>query len=316
MSDILTPNKNIKFSIAEKADEDIVFKISRALASKERIAILRTVLYKSKSIQELSKELNLPISSVMRHVDVLADAQLLIIKCKPGPKGHAKYCSQTILSYTVSFEIKHENEPKDSAFTVELPIGHYSHCHISPPCGINGKTAKIGNYDDKSVFFMPERINAEQLWFEKGFISYNFPSPLRNPDYTSVSFSFEICSETIYYNNDWPSDITIYVNDVEVLTFTSPGDFGGRRGIYTPEYWSIESTQFGLLKKVTVNEKGVYLDNKLKNKNVTFNDVKIFGGSAVKFTIGIKDDAEHKGGINLFGKNFGDFNQAIIMTIE
>lgn len=45
-----------------------------------------------------------------------------------------------------------------------------------------------------------------------------------------ISFSFEVCSETIYYNNHWPSDITVSVNDVEVATFTSPGDFGGRRG--------------------------------------------------------------------------------------
>ena len=39
-------------------------------------------------------------------------------------------------------------------------------------------------------------------------------------------------------------------------------------------------------------------------------------GNAVKFTIGIKQDAVHRGGLNLFGKNFGDYQQAIIMTIK
>ena len=257
----------------------------------------------------------MPLTSVMRHVDVLADAQLIIINYQPGLKGHAKYCSQTILSYTVSLNTR-EKENTEDGYVVELPLGLFSHCHISPPCGINGKTATIGSYDDKRVFFLPERINAEQLWFDKGFISYNFPTPISDLNYSSITFSFEVCSETSYYNNEWPSDITVSVNDVEILTFTSPGDFGGRRGNYTPKYWSINSTQFGLLKKVTVNKNGTYLDNKPINRKITFNDLHIFNGSAIKFTIGIKDDAIHKGGINLFGKNFGDYPQAIVMEIK
>ena len=101
-----------------------------------------------------------------------------------------------------------------------------------------------------------------------------------------------------------------------MVTFTSPGDFGGRRGNYTPQYWPITSTQFGLLKKITINEDGVFLDNKSVNKKITFKDLLLFDGSAIKLTIGIKDNAKHKGGINLFGKNFGDFNQAIVMKIK
>jgi predicted transcriptional regulator len=36
----------------------------------------------------------------------------------------------------------------------------------------------------------------------------------------------------------------------------------------------------------------------------------------IKLTIGIKEDAVHKGGINIFGKNFGDYPQSIVMTIS
>ena len=47
-----------------------------------------------------------------------------------------------------------------------------------------------------------------------------------------------------------------------------------------------------------------------------FDNLHILDGAAIKLTIGIKDDAVHKGGINLFGKNFGDYDQAIVMTIK
>ena len=316
MSDILNPNKDIILSIINKQDAGMIKKISHALDSIERIEILRSILYKSKGLQELSNELNIPISSIMRHVDILTDAQLVVISYQPGPKGHTKYCSQTILSYTVSFDVPDINKAKDNEYTLELPIGFFSQCQISTPCGMNGKDAKIGKYDDKRVFFTPERVNAEQLWFEEGFITYNFAVPPEDMDYSSIAFSFEICSETVYFNNYWPSDITVYINDVEVLTFTSPGDFGGRKGLLTPEYWPITSTQYGLLKRIIVNNFGVFHDGKLASRSITYNDLHIFDNSAVKFTIGIKPDAKHKGGINLFGKNFGDYNQAIIMKIK
>ncbi len=294
----------------------MIQKISHALDSPARIQILRSILYKSKGLQELSVELNIPISSIMRHVEILSDAQLVIVNYQPGPKGHTKYCSQTIMSYSISFDVPDNDKGKNNEYVLEMPIGLFSDCHISAPCGMNGKDAQIGKYDDKRTFFLPERINAEQLWFDEGYISYNFAKPTEDHNYSSISFSFEICSETIYYNNNWPSDITIYINDIEILTFTSPGDFGGRKGAHTPDYWPTTSTQFGQLKRIIVNSFGVYLDGKLISRSITYSALSIFDNSAIKLTIGIKPDAKHKGGINLFGRNFGDYQQAIVMTIK
>ena len=120
----------------------------------------------------------------------------------------------------------------------------------------------------------------------------------------------------MYYRNVWPSDITFLINDVEVLTYTCPGDFGGRRGVYTPEFWPVSSSQFGLLKKITVNKSGAYIDDQLVTKDVTISRLGIVAGNAVKFTVLLKDDAKHQGGINIYGKHFGDFPQAIIMMIR
>ena len=197
-----------------------------------------------------------------------------------------------------------------------MPIGMFSHCHIKAPCGMTGAEESIEGFDDPNVFFSPNRVRAECIWFDQGFISYNFPTDFpRNGKQSQITFTFEVCSETMYYNNEWKSDITVRVNGVEVLTFTSPGDFGGRRGKYTPLYWPVESTQFGLLKRITVNESGVWEDNAFVTDQVRFSDLKIGENMSVRLDIGVKDDAEHKGGVNLFGKNFGNYPQAIIMTI-
>ena len=147
-------------------------------------------------------------------------------------------------------------------------------------------------------------------------MTYKFPNEIKNTETVkSLNLSLELCSETMYYRDKYPSDITFFVNDIELFTWTSPGDFGGRRGKYTPKSWPLTSTQFGLLKTFKIDSKGVTLDNILVNPNVNINDLNIQNNNVITLTIKIKEDAIHKGGINIFGKNFGDYNQSIILTV-
>ena len=317
MSDVLTPQKLFELSVDDPDDHEIIAKFGHAVSVPERIAILKSLLTSSKNLSTLAEELDIPISSVARHINVLNEAGLVYLSYQPGPKGHTKYCSQAILGFSVSLEKTTPAEPTDPCYTVEMPLGMFSHCHIKAPCGMTGTEGQIGDFDNPHVFFSPERIKAECIWFDLGFISYNFPTDFpHDRKFDEITFSFEICSETVYYNNNWPSDITVRINDVEIVTFTSPGDFGGRRGKYTPPSWPITSTQFGLLKKITVHKDGVSVDNSLVSDSVRFSDLKIYDGSAIKLDIGIKESAQHKGGINIFGKNFGDYPQSIVMTLK
>ncbi len=316
MSDVLTPQKQVVLHIDNLEDHELIAKLGRALSVPERVRIMQCLLNTSKSAPAISEELDIPVSSVSRHIDALAEAGLVHVMYKPSLKGHTKYCSQAILGTFISFDPAKVKEEAEE-YTVEMPIGMFSHCHIKAPCGMTGAEEQIETFDNPNVFFSPKRILAECLWFDNGFISYNFPTDYpKNRRYSQITFSFEVCSETMYYNNDWPSDITVCINGVEITTFTSPGDFGGRRGKYTPMYWPVTSTQFGMLKRITVDGRGVWVDNALVSDKITFTQLKIEEGYSVRLDIGIKDTAEHRGGINLFGKNFGDYSQAIVMSIR
>lgn len=311
----VSSEKHLSFSVDNEGDHEQLVKIARAFSSNERLAILKYMLNKSVSISMIANDLNMPISSVSRHIDILADAGLIVISYMPGPKGHTKYCAQRILDAKISL-VAGDHEKKSKSFLVEMPIGMYSQCDISAPCGMIGKERALGGLDDTKVFFSPLRAEAECIWFESGFVDYLFPTPPDIEMRHRISFSLEVCSDTIYYNNDWPSDITVRINGIEAITFTSPGNFGGKRGKYTPLYWPITSSQFGQLKKISVDEGGVYLDNVLQHKDLTFSDLHIADGDSIKFEIGVKTDAVHRGGLTIFGKNFGDFDQAILMKIS
>lgn len=308
-------NKHPTFKVDNLNEHNDILKITRALASEDRLKILKYLLNRSVNIMSIANDLNMPISSVSRHIDILSDAGLIIITYQPGLKGHAKYCAQAVLDVHISL-VASMQKNKSDAFIMEMPIGMFSVIDANAPCGMIGAKNPLGNFDDPQVFFSPLRSEAECLWFESGSISYSFPSPVHDKNIRKrISFSLELCSDTIYFNNKWPSDITIKINDVEIITYTSPGNFGGKRGKFTPEYWPVTSSQFGQLKKFSVDREGVYIDNVFQHNQVTFDDLHLFDGNSIKFQIEVKKDAEHRGGLTLFGKNFGDFEQAIIMKI-
>ena len=307
--------KNPIYNISDAASADELYKTCHALGSKERIAILNLIQTRPMTIKELSQILNLPVSSITLHTNILNEGNLINIEYKPNKKGLVKLCSRAVNTILILIDNVENNEELIEQ-NYEMPIGNFTDINIKSPCGIAGKYSGIGEYDEISTFYLPNRHKAELLWFSDGDITYKFPNTIKDPsNVNSIEFSLEICSETLYSRNDWPSDITFWINDKEITTWTSPGDFGGRRGKYTPDYWFINSTQYGILKNIKINKNGIYLDNNLISNNLTLDDINLMNSNSIDFKIGIKPDAVHKGGINIFGKNFGDHDQAIIMKV-
>lgn len=314
-------NKHMKLLINKPDDTTKIAKLCYSLASTDRIRVFKTFLYHPKSISTISQETGISISTVSRYVQDLADAGLISITYQPGIKGHTKFCAQETLSCKLVLEptSQKSSNPAHREYVLEMPIGMFSSCSVTAPCGMLGAVEALAIKDNPAMFFLPQRVNAECLWFNTGMLGYTFPIPddfTKDNELQSLSFSFEVCSETHNYNPDWPSDITIRINGQDVLTFTSPGDFGGTRGKFTPSYWPVTCTQYGILKKVEVTRYGAFLDGALIDENITIETLKIAKNNKISFEIGVKETAVHRGGINIFGKNFGDFNQAIVMTLK
>ena len=73
-------------------NEEIILKISKALANPGRLDILRFLSVKSLSIYEISKKLNSPITSVCSNIAILEDAGLIRSKLQSGKHGTLKLC--------------------------------------------------------------------------------------------------------------------------------------------------------------------------------------------------------------------------------
>jgi predicted transcriptional regulator len=247
---------------------------------------------------------------------VLEEAGLILIQAKPGLRGAQKLCAVLVEDIYLSVFRRQKNDSPTRDIAYSMPLGNYFDCSVTKPCGIAGKRTYIGIEDNINAFYSPNRIHAQLVWFTSGFLEYRFPSHSFSLEKAlEVSFSFEACSEVAGYNNDWPSDITLWINNQEVYTFRSPGDYGGKRGIYNPAWWPNDSTQYGDLHRLEITTDGCFGDGR-KSSDLNLESLRVSSGEYISLKIGVKEDSEYVGGINIFGEHFGNYRQNIEMLIK
>ncbi len=291
-----------------------VEQILKGLASDKRIDILRYLSGRSGSVNEISEALNLPASTATMHINLLEKAGLIRTELKPASHGLQKLCFRLYDQIAMTLPIG--DRPSENTIDISMPIGAYVDCHVTPTCGLASETGIIGHFDEPSTFYDPERFRAQLIWFKKGYLEYRFPNRLpADAVIESIQISLELCSEAPLYNDDWPSDITVWMNNVEIGTWTSPGDFGSERGNLTPLWWEEWNSQYGLLKMWKVTQEGAYVDG-VTVSAVTVDALNIDVGQYISMRIGIKEDATRIGGINIFGRYFGNYPQDIVMRLR
>ena len=302
-------SKIIKLDLS---DDEQLEKIGKAISDKVRRKIIKMSTEGSYSVMEISKKLNMPISTVSFHLKILKEAGFIQLLPNPVKRGNEKIISQYISLVQLDFRMFHKQ--KTNLKTLNIPLGSYSDFQIEAPCAIADSTGLLIGWDKPEAFYSTKRLNAQLLSFSKGYVEYKVPVfGLENKKIVGFVLSLELCSECPMYNNDWKSDITFWLNGVELCTYHSMGDYGDRPGKNTPSFWPANASQYGMLKKIWVGEDGTYLDE-TKVSNVTIYDCDL-SSILVNFRIGIKDDAKYKGGVNIFGHDFGDTDQDIVMEI-
>jgi predicted transcriptional regulator len=290
--------------------------VLKGLASGIRISILKTLHANGRlNVNDISRELGLPQSTVATNVQVLEEAGLITTETVKAKKGHQKICSARFDEIIVRFEA---DKPQRDANLVEvaMPLGLFTSLEVSAPCGLCSTDGVIGLLDVPDSFLDPDRVKAALVWFGRGNVEYKFPNnaKLLNSAVDSVEFSMELSSEVPGTNLNWPSDITLWVNDTAVGTWTSPGDYGDQRGVYTPNWWKLEGSQYGKLKSWRVSKQGTFIDG-VRISNVTTDALDLAKHHSIRMRIGIDDKAVHPGGVNIFGKGFGNYDQDIIMRL-
>jgi len=293
---------------------DEVLHVTKALASETRQAMLGLLTDQVLNVSELAAAMNMPHSTVSFNINQLQAAGLVSVEIEPGTRGTQKLCAKRYDEVRIRLPGA-AVESAQNVISVSMPIGSYRHVEAKPSCGLVSEHKIIGLLDNPRSFFEPEHVHAQLLWFAEGYVEYAFPNNLPyGTRATSLDLSMEICAEAPGFNPDWPSDVTLWINDVEIGTWTCPGDFGGKAALLTPGWWQTDRTTYGLLKQWSVGEQGAMIDGVVLSP-VAVDQLGLSKSNHIKVRLGVKDDARHRGGINLFGRSFGNYPQDIVMRI-
>ncbi len=283
--------------------------LCKALLSPTRLQMLRLIANnRNINLNELAEACNITNGAVTHHMKILEESNLVEQVYSPGIRGSQKNC--TLKDYQFVIDILSAND-KTKMYETEIPVGNFTQYKVYPTCGIASIDKVIGEVDSPRYFDDPEASAAGILWFSKGFIEYRIPNYLEeNQTLKELQFSFEIGSEAPGICENWPSDIYFSINDKNIGYWTSPGDFGEKRGLFTPDWWDKHWNSYGLLKLLVINENGTFIDGG-KISDVTVNDLQIKADQTVTLRISVPETAANIGGCTIFGKGFGNYNQDI-----
>lgn len=287
--------------------------VFRALGSEPRARIVELLAERDMNINELSVALGLAQPSVSKHVQILEEAGLIASDYLAGPQGMQKRCRR--LHERILVELEGVRRREDGIAEIEVPIGMFAQVEAQSTCGLATREKMIGLIDSPLSFFMPERANAEILWSSGGYVEYMFANTLPlQASIRGIELAMEVASEAPGYENEYPSDLTVWINGIEVGTWTSPGDYGGVRGRLNPHWWADNMNQFGLLKVWQVDREGTSIDGVSLSK-VRVDELGIKPWEPVRVRLGVKADARNQGGFTLFGKGFGNYEMDLVLRI-
>ena len=303
--------------LKNKDDFDDIYAICNALGNEKRLCVLKALNVPPYvfSVSRLSKELKLPISTLMHHLNILEKACLVKYEYHSSPKGDIRMYRRGIKTVTLSLYNTDREKKKELLTSIQnVKVGMFSEFYGEI---LNIATRDNLYYTRDGNCFIPQRYDAELVFSPLGIIEYYFDNSLaKKHKITGLLLSFEICSEAPFYDANYKSSVTFWINGVYLTTHTLIGDFGDRPGKLNPEWWAkLKNTQHGQILTVSVNDSGVFINGLLVNNKVRISDLQLEKGNKTSFKLGNEDTATHPGGFNLFGSGFGDYEQDIVLQL-
>lgn len=286
-----------------------VFKI---LANKNRISILEAISIQPMNISQLATQIGVSNAIISRHIALMEKHGLIRTEIKQGSTGSEKYCYLTIDEILIKFPEKIYHQY--SLYELNIPVGYYTKHSVKPTCGLASEHRIINQLDNPESFKHIEKRSAQIVWFSEGYIEYEINNPLEaHQQLKLIEISFEGSSEFPENNYVWPSDIDFLWNGVDIGRWTASGNYADTRGALNPTWWPDNYSQYGVLKTIRISENETHLDG-IKLSNYKVSNVNT---SAEIFTLrfSVNKKKYDRGGFTLFGKNYGNYAQNIMVKI-
>ena len=178
-----------------------------------------------------------------------------------------------------------------------MPLGLYTSCEVTAPCGLCSTEGIIGLLDVPDTFLDPDRMKAGLIWFTRGFVEYQFPNNARlsKNEIESMEFSMELSSEV----PGTCGRLAVATSPSRSTARTSAP--GPRRATSATSAASTRPTGGSSRAASTASSRagasardGTYVDG-VKISPVSLKDLDVETHHSIRLRIGVKADAKHPG---------------------
>ncbi len=306
-------NADVTLSLEQVEDIDAIANICNALGDIDRLNILKQLQTPPylKSVSDLQKATKIPKSTLIRHLQKLEEANVISALYRSSSTGTTRVFQRDMRKFCLNLYYKGDPIPMQNEvrYVESMGVGQYTD-FIGDSLGFS--TAERSYHFITENCFTNKRFDAQIVYCTTGRITYYFSNKTaKYHELTSLTLSLEICSEAPYFDDDYLSDITFWINHKEILTYLSDGDYGDHRGKLNPDWWPNTNSQYGKLITITISNQEVLLNGKRIESRFRLKDLNLQKGNKIVLTVGNKDTCEHPGGFNIFGQGFGDYAQDI-----
>ena len=121
--------------------------VLKAFASTARVKVLKLLHTKgAMNVNDIASALDLPQSTISSNIQILEDAGLIRTETQRARKGNQKICHTSFDQVLVMFE-DDTNALSANTIEVAMPLGLYTSCEVSAPCGLCSNEGIIGLLD-------------------------------------------------------------------------------------------------------------------------------------------------------------------------
>ncbi len=284
-------------------------KFFKALSSETKVNILETLVTGEKNIVQIAQSLEVSNVTISKHIRELEQAGIIRTKNISAKNGLQKVCSLIFKDYHIKITKKDNDILTTQQY--EIPIGSYSNYNVLPTCGLASTTDILDECDDSRYFSRFNKSEVGVLWFSQGWLEYTIPCyAIHEKKINKIELTLELSVECPELKKTLHSDIYFYWNGVEIGKYITNIDPKKEQGIYTPDWWIL--SQYGEKIILSVTKRGTFI-NHIKVSDITVHDIQLNDNKDSILKIESPQETENPGGLHLFGKGFGNFNNHMIL---